>query len=113
MTHRALLTCSQLAVLPWHRDLNRLDNAKGAKATDGASKPLTTYYSTLMLGKASCRSLQFAISNTNTSMVAELGFMHHAALLNYETVSYFCNQKLERDNFATAIADYQVKKSVG
>lgn len=47
----------------FRRDLNRLDNAKGAKATD--------------------------------------------ALLNYETVSYFCNQKLERDNFATAISDYQ------
>jgi hypothetical protein len=31
-----------------------------------------------------------------------------AALLNYETVAYFCNQDLERTNYATAINDYQV-----
>ena len=45
------------------RDLNRLDNAKGAKATD--------------------------------------------ALLNYETVKFFCNEAHERGQFHQAIADYQ------
>lgn len=42
-----------------------------------------------------------------------LNLLCDAALLNYETVKYFCNEKLERDNFATAIGDYQVSKSRG
>ncbi|KAK9816458.1 hypothetical protein WJX72_000550 [[Myrmecia] bisecta] len=47
----------------FRRELNKYDNAKGAKATD--------------------------------------------ALLNYETVKYFGNEELERDNFAAAIQQYQ------
>ncbi|KAK9823014.1 hypothetical protein WJX81_007044 [Elliptochloris bilobata] len=47
----------------YRRDLNKYDNAKGARVTD--------------------------------------------ALLNYETVKYFNNETLERDNFAKAIDDYQ------
>jgi hypothetical protein len=79
------------------RDLNKLDNAKGAKATDGA------------LCMQCCDELPNA-EGTGTIYKAgtDTCILCAAALLNYETVAYFCNQDLERRNYATAIGDYQV-----
>lgn len=58
----------------------------------------------------SCHILPHA---ENTEMSFTVGtdtfLLCAAALLNYETVAYFCNQDLERTNYATAIADYQVR----
>jgi hypothetical protein len=57
-------------------------------------------------------SCQVLPNADHTEMTATIGtdtfILCAAALLNYETVAYFCNQDLERTNYATAIADYQV-----
>ena len=84
------------------RDLNKLDNAKGAKATDGALYMQCHKQLPQVTKRLRTQNMSFTAGTDAFILCA-------AALLNYETVAYFCNQDLERTNYATAIADYQVR----
>ena len=44
--------------------------------------------------------MSFILSAPSLSLSDSPSVPSHAALLNYETVKYFCNEGLERNNFA-------------